>query len=109
MDKTKLKKLCYEFKATTSDIIFTAFMLGMLYMFIHAIITDAKGDDNRIKGSSITVTSKGHEYIIFETDRGYTCCIHSASCPCQVKRQVVIPLTPVPSDSIAGLKKNHLK
>lgn len=83
MDKTKLKKLFYEFKATTSDIIFAAFMLGMLYMFIHALITDVKGDDNRIKGSSITVTSKGHEYIIFETARGYTCCIHSASCPCE--------------------------
>lgn len=105
MDKTKLKKLFYEFKATTSDIIFTAFMLGMLYMFIHAIITDAKGDDNRVKGSSITVTSKGHEYIIFETARG-TCCIHSASCFCQVKKQ---KSATVPSDSIAGLKKNHLK
>ena len=105
MDKTKLKKLFNELKATTSDIIFTAFMLGMLYMFIHAIITDAKGEDNRVKGSSITVTSKGHEYIIFETARG-TCCIHSASCPCQVKKQ---KSAPVPSDSIAGPKKNHLK
>ena len=83
MDKTKLKKLFYEFKATTSDIIFAAFMLGMLYMFIHTLITEVKGGDNRIKGSSITVTSKGHEYIIFETARGYTCCIHSASCPCE--------------------------
>lgn len=106
MDKAKLKKLFYEVKVTISDIIFTAFMLGMLYMFIHAIITDVKGDDNRIKGSSITVTSKGHEYIIFETARGYTCCIHSASCLCQVKKQ---NRAPVPSDSIAGLKKNHLK
>ena len=105
MDKTKLKKLFNELKATTSDIIFTAFMLGMLYMFIHAIITDAKGEDNRVKGSSITVTSKGHEYIIFETARG-TCCIHSASCPCQVKKQ---KSAPVPSDFIAGPKKNHLK
>ena len=104
MDKTKLKKLFYEFKATTSDIIFIAFMLGMLYMFIHAIITDAKGDDNRIKGSSITVTSKGHEYIIFETDRGYTCCIHSAACPCQVNNQ---KSAPVPSDSIAGPRKSN--
>ena len=86
MDNTKLKKLFHELKATTSDIIFIAFMLGMLYMFINAIITDVKGDDNRIKGSSITVTSKGHEYIIFETDRGYPCCIHSASCSCQVKK-----------------------
>lgn len=86
MDKTKLKKLFYEFKATTSDIIFTVFMFGMLYLLIHALITDVKGDDNRIKGSSITVTSKGHEYIIFETARGNTCCIHSASCPCQVKK-----------------------
>lgn len=86
MDKKKLKKLFYEVKATISDVIFTVFMFGMLYLLIHAIITDAKGDDNRIKGSSITVTSKGHEYIIFETDRGYTCCIHSASCPCQVKK-----------------------
>ena len=103
MDKAKLKKLFYEVKVTTSDIIFTAFMLGMLYMFIHAIITDAKGEDNRVKGSSITVTSKGHEYIIFETARG-TCCIHSASCPCQVKKQ---KSATVPSDSIAGLKKNH--
>ena len=107
MDKTKLKKLFYEFKATTSDIIFTAFMLGMLYMFIHAIITDAKGDDNRIKGSSITVTSKGHEYIIFETDRGSTCCIHSASCPCQAKKQAGTSLTPVPSDSIDGPRKSN--
>lgn len=106
MDKAKLKKLFYEVKVTISDIIFTAFMLGMLYMFIHAIITDAKEEDNRIKGSSITVTSKGHEYIIFETNRGYTCCIHSVSCPCQVKKQ---NRAPVPSDSIAGLKKNHLK
>ena len=86
MDKTKLKKLFYEVKATTSDVIFPAFMLVILYLFIHSIITDAKRDDNRIKGSSITVTSKGHEYIIFKIDRGYTCCIHSASCPCQVKK-----------------------
>lgn len=86
MDKTKLKKLFYEVKATTSDVIYAAFMFGMLYLLIHSIIIDAKGDDNRIKGSSITVTSKGHEYIIFETARGYTCCIHSASCPCQVKK-----------------------
>lgn len=85
MDKKKLKKLFYEVKATTSDVIFTVFMFCMLYLLIHAIITDAKGDDNRIKGSSITVTSKGHEYIIFETDRGSTCCIHSASCPCEKK------------------------
>ena len=106
MDKTKLKKLFYEFKATTSDIIFTVFMFGMLYLLIHALITDVKGDDNRIKGSSITVTSKGHEYIIFETVRG-TCCIHSAACLCQAKKQAVTPLTTVPSDSIAGLKKNH--
>ncbi len=83
MDKKKLKKLFYEVKATTSDVIFTVFMFFMLYLLIHAIITDAKRDDNRIKGSSITVTSKGHEYIIFETDRGSTCCIHSASCPCE--------------------------
>lgn len=103
MDKTKLKKLFYEVKITTSDIIFTAFMLGMLYMFIHALITDYREGD-RIKGSSITVTSKGHEYIIFETDKGYTCCIHSASCPCQVKKQ---KSAPVLSDSIAGPKKNH--
>ena len=86
MDKKKLKKLFYEVKATTSDVIFTVFMFCMLYLLIHAIITDVKRDDNRIKGSSITVTSKGHEYIIFETDRGSTCCIHSASCPCQVKK-----------------------
>lgn len=104
MDKTKLKKLFYEVKATTSDIIFTVFMFGMIYLLIHALITDAKGEDNRIKGSSITVTSKGHEYIIFETDRGYTCCIHSAACPCQVKKQSV---TPVPSDSIAGPRKSN--
>lgn len=87
MDKTKLKKLFYEVKATTSDVIFTAFMLVILYLFIHSIITNAKRDDNRIKGSSITVTSKGHEYIIFKIDRGSTCCIHSAACPCQVKKQ----------------------
>ena len=104
MDKTKLKKLFYELKATISDIIFSVFMFGMLYLLLHAIITDSREGD-RIKGSSITVTSKGHEYIIFETVRG-TCCIHSASCPCQVKKQ---KSATVPSDSIAGPKKNHLK
>lgn len=107
MDKTKLKKLFYEFKATTSDVIYAAFVFGMLYLLIHALITDAKGDDNRVKGSSITVTSKGHEYIIFETARGYPCCIHSASCPCQAKKQAVTSLTPVPSDSIAGPRKSN--
>lgn len=86
MDKVKLKKLFYEVKATTSDVIFTIFMFGMLYLLIHALITDAKRDSNRIKGSSITVTSKGHEYIIFETAKGSTCCVHSASCSCQVKK-----------------------
>ena len=104
MDKTKLKKLLNELKATTSDVIFTLFMFGMLYLLIHALITDYREGD-RIKGSSITVTSKGHEYIIFETARG-TCCILSASCPCQVKKQ---KSATVPSDSIAGPKKNHLK
>lgn len=104
MDKAKLKKLFNELKATTSDVIFTLFMFGMLYLLIHALITDYKEGD-RIKGSSITVTSKGHEYIIFETARG-TCCIHSASCPCQVKKQ---KSATVSSDSIAGPKKNHLK
>lgn len=108
MDKAKLKKLFNELKATTSDVIFTLFMFGMLYLLIHALITDYR-EGNRIKGSSITVISKGHEYIIFETARGYTCCIHSASCSCQVKKQAITPLAPVPSDSIAGLKKNHLK
>ena len=107
MDETKLKKLFYEVKATTSDVIYAAFVFGMLYLLIHAIITDAKGDDNRIKGSSITVTSKGHEYIIFETARGNTCCIHSASCPCQAKKQTVTSLTPVPSDSIDGPRKSN--
>ena len=85
MDKEKLKKLFHELKATTSDVIFTLFMFGMLYLLIYALITDYR-EGNRIKSSSITVISKGHEYIIFETDRGSTCCIHSASCPCQVKK-----------------------
>ena len=101
MDKTKFKKLFHELKATTSDVIFTAFMFAMLYLFIHALITDYR-EGKRIKGSSITVTSKGHEYIIFKIDRGYTCCIHSASCPCQVKKQ---KSDTVPSDSIACSKK----
>lgn len=107
MNKEKLKKLFYEVKATTSDVIYAAFVFGMLYLLIYAIITNVKRDDNRIKGSSITVTSKGHEYIIFETDRGSTCCIHSASCPCQAKKQAVTSLTPVPSDSIAGPRKSN--
>lgn len=85
MDKTKFKKLFHELKATTSDAIFTAFMFAMLYLLIHALITDYREGD-RIKGSSITVTSKGHEYIIFETDKCHTCCIHSAAFPCQVKK-----------------------
>lgn len=50
MDKTKLKELFYEVKATTSDVIYAAFVFGMLYLLIHALITDAKGDDNRVKG-----------------------------------------------------------
>lgn len=107
MNKEKLKKLFYEVKATTSDVIYAAFVFGMLYLLIYAIITNVKRDDNRIKGSSITVTSKGHEYIIFETDRGSTCCIHSASCPCQAKKQAVTSLTPVPSDSIDGPRKSN--
>ncbi len=107
MNKEKLKKLSYEVKATTSDVIYAAFVFGMLYLLIYAIITNFKRDDNRIKGSSITVTSKGHEYIIFETDRGSTCCIHSASCPCQAKKQAVTSLTPVPSYSIAGPRKSN--
>lgn len=45
-------------------------------------ISSPKEDDKKISGHSITVTSKGHEYIIFETDRGNTCCTHSESCPC---------------------------
>ena len=98
MDKAKLKKLFYELKATTSDAIFTAFMFAMLYLLIHALITDYR-EGNRIKGSSITVISKVHEYIIFETSRGHTCCIHSASCPCQFKKQ---ESATVPSDSIAS-------
>ena len=98
MDKAKLKKLFNELKATTSDVIFTLFMFGMLYLLIHALITDYREGD-RIKGSSITVTSKGHEYIIFENARCYICCIHSASCSCQVKKQ---KSATVPSDSIAG-------
>lgn len=102
MDKAKLKKLLNELKATTSDVIFTLFMYGMLYLLIHTLITDYREGD-RIKGSSITVTSKGHEYIIFETARG-TCCIHSAACLCQVKKQ---KSATVPSDSIAGPKKNQ--
>lgn len=85
MDKTKFKKLFHELKATTSDAIFTAFMFAMLYLLIHALITDYREGD-RIKGSSITVTSKGHEYIIFEIDKGHTCCIHSAAFSCQVKK-----------------------
>ena len=101
MDKAKLKKLFYELKATTSDVIFTLFMFGMLYLLIHALITDYREGD-RIKGSSITVTSKGHEYIIFETTRG-TCCIHSAACLCSVKKQ---NRATVPSDSIAGQQKD---
>lgn len=40
MDKTKLKKLFHELKATTSDVIFTLFMFSMLYLLIHALITD---------------------------------------------------------------------
>lgn len=100
MDKTKLKKLFHELKATTSDVIFTLFMFSMLYLLIHALITDYREGD-RIKGSSITVTSKGHEYIIFETARGYTCCIHSAAffLPSQ---EVITHLSP-PSPAILSL------
>lgn len=48
MDKTKLKKLFHELKATTSDVIFTLFMFSMLYLLIHALITDYREGD-RIK------------------------------------------------------------
>ena len=85
MDKEKLKKLFFDVKTTVSDVITIAVVFGASYLLFHAIYTDYREGD-RIKGSSITVTSKGHEYIIFETDRGNTCCIHSASCPCQVKK-----------------------
>lgn len=51
MNKEKLKKLFYEVKVTTSDVIYAAFVFGMLYLLIYAIITNVKRDDNRIKGS----------------------------------------------------------
>ena len=86
MDKEKLKKLFFDVKTMVSDVITIAVVFGAAYLLFHAIYTDMGRDEKRIKVSSITVTSKGHEYIIFETDRGYPCCIHSASCPCQVKK-----------------------
>jgi hypothetical protein len=104
MDKEKLKKLFFGVKTTVSDVITIAVVFGAAYLLFHAIYTDMSRDEKRIKGSSITVTSKGHEYIIFETARGNTCCIHSASCPCQVKKQ---KRTTVPSDSIAGPRKSN--
>ena len=104
MDKEKLKKLFFGVKTTVSDVITSAVVFGATYLLFHAIYTDMSRDEKRIKGSSITVTSKGHEYIIFETDRGYTCCIHSAACPCQVNNQ---KSAPVPSDSIAGPRKSN--
>ena len=85
MDKEKLKKLFFDVKTTVSDVITIAVVFGAAYLLFHAIYTDYREGD-RIKGSSITVTSKGHEYIIFETARGSSCCIHSASCSCQVKK-----------------------
>ena len=85
MDKEKLKKLFFDVKTTVSDVITIAVVFGASYLLFHAIYTDYREGD-RIKGSSITVTSKGHEYIIFETARGSSCCIHSASCSCQVKK-----------------------
>lgn len=86
MDKEKLKKLFFDVKTTVSDVITVAVVFCAGYLLFHAIYTDMGIDEKRIKCSSITVTSKGHEYIIFETARGSTCCIHSASCPCQVKK-----------------------
>lgn len=86
MDKEKLKKLFFDVKTTVSDVITVAVVFCAGYLLFHAIYTDMGRDEKRIKGSSITAISKGHEYIIFETDRGSTCCIHSASCPCQVKK-----------------------
>ena len=100
MDKTKLKKLFHELKATTSDVIFTLFMFSMLYLLIHALITDYREGD-RIKGSSITVTSKGHEYIIFETPEATPAAFTQPPAPAKSKSNNP-PLASVPSDSIAG-------
>ena len=92
MDKEKLKKLFFDVKTTVSDVITISVVFGVAYLLFHAIYTDMSRDEKRIKVSSITVTSKGHEYVIFETDRGYPCCIHSASCPCQVKKKKVVTI-----------------
>ena len=45
-------------------------------------------EENHLKGQSITVVSNGHDYIIFVTDNGETCCTHSASCQCLKKNSL---------------------
>lgn len=81
MDKTKFEK--YVRRALNN--IFDAFVFcgAVIFVFIVASeFSSTEKDNKKISGHSITVTSKGHEYIIFETDRGNTCCTHSESCPC---------------------------
>ena len=81
MDKTKFEK--YVRRALNN--IFDAFVFcgAVIFVFIVASeFSSTEKDNKKISGHSITVTSKGHEYIIFETDRGNTCCTHSASCQC---------------------------
>lgn len=85
------------------DMMFFAVMASVGYLLFHQLYKEIGESRSRIKGHSITVTSKGHEYIIFETSRSAACCTHSASCPCQYKHQVSVP---VPNDSIAGPRKN---
>lgn len=55
---------------------------AMFILIVFSEISSPKEDDKKISGHSITVTSNGHEYIIFKTDKGNTCCTHSESCPC---------------------------
>lgn len=85
MDNVKFEKYVRRVLNCIFDIVSYAVSIVIATAFVYFIasgISSIKKDDKKISGHSITVTSKGHEYIIFETDRGNTCCTHSESCPC---------------------------
>lgn len=85
MDKTKFEKYVRRALNCIFDIIIYAMSIAIAVAFTFFVASNfpsTEEGNKKISGHTITVTSKGHEYIIFETDRGNACCTHSASCQC---------------------------
>ena len=85
MDKAKFEKYVRRALNCIFDIITYAMSIAIAVAFTFFVASNFPSTEEcnkKISCHTITVTLKGHEYIIFETDRGNTCCTHSESCPC---------------------------